>query len=421
MKEINRKGHPKVTDYYIELVAIANMIAHLNSDYICGKVKGSDQDRAAKDDAILRQLDPRTAKFHKEFAAINRDKPDSDKTKMVKLQKVEGFGFKYNRIIRAFNMAVTAIKKNGGLNYYRNNRPADAVYVIATEKCQVDAMGYLQEKLAPDKALLENKVEDTVFLLDHKSYTRTPCDKAFAKDVLSSWAVKRALAEESSGLILEHLKVYEGQLYILTSNSSGACLSSHDVVTPFGTDTDTFGECLVKVNVMTDSTNTFIPPRTIAKENCVDVIINYGDLPAYLRTHNRVPEGTSILIRRRQYPLVPSNIITTIRSAGLTILGPTINDNTRTMKPGDGHLMSSRKTTDDDMYFMHIPDSWAEMNAFDFKCQPAAKTLLDHLKKVSEENKCNSMIGNFYVTRGNKVEFGKRPSEKVQIRGREQW
>lgn len=280
-------------------------------------------------------------------------------------------------------------------------------------------MGYLRTKIDAGKAfLIDSPVEDTVYTLDTKTNHIVQCTSEFTEKVLSNKSVKQMLAELSSGHLLEHLCVYANQPYILTSNSSGACLSSHDVVTPYELVADDKGGYSISSKVSTENENLVMPTRSIAKTDCVEVIVYPHQIPSELKASKQIPEGRAILIKRHQYPLVPSTIITTVRSAGLTITSPTINDNTRTMKAGDGHLMSSRKTMDDDMYFMHIPLSRAEMNSFDFKCEKAAKILISHLKQCQVDTKSNVILGNFYIDHDGNVKKRASTSSRPFFRSR---
>lgn len=390
MKDINQKGKEKVTDYYINFVAMANMIAHIRSDFVVYRNKQkkeidaektkSEQDKVIQ--MLLSQTEETPISSYKEFLE------HVEQTPLKREDKVEGPYLKLDRIKSMFEMALSTLTDTEkGLNYFRTSAPDHFVNVIVTENCQVDAFAELQKLLNEGKsALHKSKVDDTVYILDHESGRKLELDPNSSNKVLRNSFVRELIKEESAGKLLDDLNVYRNQQYILTSNSAGACLSSHDVVSP--TEMTKDGQIVVNVSNM--------PPRNIAMTDCVEITISYEQLPnGFLKDFRK---GQSILIKRRQYPLVPSTCLTTVRSAGLTLNGPAINDNTRTMKQGDGHLMSSRKTTDEDMYFMHIPKTVKELNAFDFKCPPAARTLVNHLKEVHKATKSNILIGNFYVT-----------------------
>jgi hypothetical protein len=353
----NNRVPTESDNYYRNTAAVVNYIAHLQADF-----------EGFTDDDVINFLNcPVTFKeLHRQWESKKKD------TYKFKVDKVRSLREDF---IREMVDKAHTFLRHGGIDALRV-RPQTGAHIICTDRAQVDARAFLRNVIsAGARSLLHSRVEDTVMLIDPKDPSQTGYRHPSPDLLLNCVDVKRELREESTGTLLEDMCVFANEHLILTSNSAGDYLSSGDAVMPVAIKY-VDGEAIVEVKVLLDE-GVNMPTRDIAKVECVEVAIDGDKLPDYCRC-----KGKLVIIKRKQYPLVPCDYVTTVKSTGLTLKGTIIGDVTRTIKEGDCHLMTSRGREGKDLYLTRIPQSVFEMNSVFFKCNNAPKTLIEHLESI---------------------------------------
>jgi PIF1-like helicase len=387
MSDINERT--EVPIFHQHLSYVADLVAHLKKDF---EGKKGFVDGLTDNDVVNFMQDPC---FYDELHSSAH--PWYAKKSNVFDDKVARKSLLVDRIRHSFNTAVDLLR-GGWLaqarEYISSGQDTADVTHIVTDRCQVDAYAFLEGLLIEGlQPILESAVEDSVVYLNSSGDEAGNC--MFQGDVLNNSSIRDMMKNESIGKLQDHLRVFAGKRYLITSNSSGHFLSSNDVVITRGI-SQVDGKDVVDVDVVLNSPDQQMPMRTIGKEICVEIVLERNQLPFDLQ--RRVPEGNRVLIRRRQYPLVNKAAITTVKSVGLTITSKVVANNTRTVKAGDMYLCSSRCRNDVDLFFTHIPQTVEEMNTHDFVCHLPAKTLIEYLSKRRRDAFDNPVIlGNFHL------------------------
>ena len=374
MREIN--ANSEVPEIHRELSVVADMIAHLKKDF---RHTPGDKEIISflsnPDDYDTVQRKPSSWPYE----------PIRGGSNVVVGQRKDDI--RGGRIRRSFNAAYHLLR-NGWLRTAAQRLAESTIDVthIVTDRCQRDALSFLEKFLMADRhPLIESDEEISIKIYDPQSNTVLANYYALGdkKDIFSDSHCQQAIRNESEGKLEESIRIFAGEEDLLTSNNAGHFLPSNDTVKPrclkHMTDTN---ETAIEVNVCLEG-GLNMPCRLIKKEVCAEISLSWQSLPKHVQeklkraNHN----GCSLIVQRTQFPFVHRTAITSIKSAGLTIRGKVIANNTRWVKAGDMYVCSSRCRDSKDLYFSHIPETVAEMNTFDFVCNEPAKVFLEHLEE----------------------------------------